>query len=303
MLLSRISLASLRSFAEVARQGSFSLAAEQLCISPSAVSHQMKLLEEQLGTSLFIRRSRGVELTSAGQRLAEHAIKAMQQLERGLQQTIQAPRQQLRIAAIPAVTQLWLVPRLQRFYEQYPGIELSIIDQDSLTDFSQQPVDLHLHFGSGECMGLKSELLMREWGIPVCSPALLAKFAHPKDLLECSHTRRLAYAGFDEDKPGGLSWSGWFNQAGLNLNPNQPVTLYNHVAPLVAAAQCGQGIALGWQQLIRTALENEKLVALSEIRVPLKYSYYAIAPEHHFERETVKLFMNWIRTECHPEDN
>lgn len=298
MLLSRISLASLRTFSEVARQGSLSLAAEQLCISPSAVSHQMKLLEQQLDTALFIRRARGVELTGAGKHLAEYAIRSMLQLEQGLQRATQASQRQLSVAAIPAITQLWLVPKLHRFYALHPDIELSIIDQDALTDFNQQAVDLHLHFGSGECIGLKNELLMPEWAVPVCHPDLLAKFGSANELLEADSTRRLTYTGFDEDRPGGLNWSGWFNQAGLSLNPNQAVTHFNHLAPLFSAASYRQGIALGWQQLIQDDLQVGRLVALSETRVHLKYSYYAIAPEAHFERDVVKLFLAWIRDEC-----
>lgn len=298
MLLSRISLASLRTFAEVARHGSLSQAAEQLCISPSAVSHQMKLLEQQLDTQLFIRRSRGIELTGAGQRLSAHAMTAMNQLEQGLQGAIQAPHQQLRIAAIPAITEGWLLPRLARFYAQQPDIELTIVDQDSLTDFNQLSVDLHLHFGSGEFIGLKSELLMQEWVVPVCSPSLLAQFDDAAALLQAKTIRRLTYTGFDEDRPGGLSWLGWLNQSGQHLNPNQAVTHFNHLTPLFTAARLGHGIALGWQQLIEPELNSGTLVALSEVRVPLKYSYYAIAPGHHFERKGVQTFMEWIRQEC-----
>ena len=176
MLLSRISLASLRTFSEVARQGSLSLAAEQLCISPSAVSHQMKLLEQHLDTALFIRRARGVELTGAGKHLAEYAIRSMLQLEQGLQRATQASQRQLSVAAIPAITQLWLVPKLHRFYALHPDIELSIIDQDALTDFNQQAIDLHLHFGSGECIELKKsvnfikiEFIDQGCGIPLTS--------------------------------------------------------------------------------------------------------------------------------------
>lgn len=258
----------------------------------------MKLLEQQLETALFVRRSRGVELTSAGQHLAEYAIRAMQQLEQGLQQASRAQKLQLCIAAIPALSQLWLVPRLHRFYALNTDIELSIIDQDALVDFSQQAVDLHLHFGSGEFVGLKSQLLMKERALPVCSPDFLAQFSSVTALLASDQVRRLTYTGFEEDKPGGLSWSGWFNQAGLRLNTHQTTTYFNHQAPLVTAAVLGQGIALGWQQLIQPELEKGKLVALSGIEVPLKYSYYAVAPEHHFEREVVKRFLAWIVSEC-----
>lgn len=297
MLLSKVSLASLRTFATVAHHGSLSLAAATLCISPSAVSHQMKLLEQQLDVNLFVRRSRGIELTSAGQTLAEHAVRAMHQLEEGLQHARHNSKQQLCIAAIPAFTQCWLIPRLQSFYDRHPHIELTIIEQDALVDFNQQAVDLNLHFGSGEFMGLKSELLMQEWAIPVCSPNLLSGFNPPTALLHDTKTRRLTYTGFTEDRPGGLSWAGWFNHANLNLNPEQAITHFNHLSPLYTAAKMGQGIALGWQQLIETSLKKTSLVAIGALRVPLKYSYYLVAPEHHFERNAVQHFLDWIREE------
>ncbi|WP_438464440.1 LysR substrate-binding domain-containing protein [Marinomonas sp. PE14-40] len=302
MILSRISLASLRTFACVAYHGSHSLAAEQLCISPSAVSHQMKLLEQQLEVSLFIRRSRGVELTHAGQELAEYASQAMHQLEQGLQSAVNTSKQTLSIAAIPAVVQQWLVPRLNRFYKKHPDIELSLLDQDALVDFNQQAIDLHIHFGSGEFIGLRSEFLMAEWATPVCSPMLIEQspdlLMNVQDLLISPKTRRLTYLGFNEDKPGGLTWTGWFNQAGLTLNTQQASTSFNHLAPLFNAAIAGQGIALGWQQLIDNEIRSKQLVALSEIRVPLKYSYYAVAPDHHFKRPIVQSFIDWIKSEA-----
>lgn len=301
MMLSKVSLASLRTFASVAQLGSLSLAAEQLCISPSAVSHQMKLLEQQLDLSLFVRRSRGIELTGPGQKLAEHAIKSMQQLESGLQETSQHSKQQLCIAAIPTFMQYWLVPRLQGFYDAYPDIELNLIDHDSLIDFNQQAVDLHLHFGSGEFVGLKSQLLMKEWALPVCSPKLITSTQDAHALLTSSTLRRLAYTAFEEDKPGGLSWEGWHNQTGQahlsQQTGHRPITYFNHMGPLITAAKQGQGIALTWQGLVELELMDNTLVALSQLRVPLKYAYYAVAPEHHFERPLVAAFLEWICSE------
>lgn len=301
MMLSRISLASLRTFSSVAYHGSLSQAAEQLCISPSAVSHQMKLLEQQLEVSLFIRRSRGVELSQAGQALAEYASQAMHQLEQGLQSAINTSKQTLCIAAIPAIAHFWLAPRLIRFYEKYPDIELSILDQDALVDFNQQAIDLHIHFGSGEFVGLRSEFIMPEYVSPVCAPELLQNYDESLNqihtLLTSPNTRRLTYIGFEEDKPGGLSWAGWFNQTGLTLNTQQASTRFNHLAPLFNAAKAGQGIALGWHQLIDSELKNRHLVALSDTRIQLKYSYYAVAPEHHFKRPMVQCFLDWLTSE------
>ena len=205
------------------------LAAERLHISPSAVSHQMKLLEQQLDTQLLKRRSRGVELTNAGHQLARYASSAMQQLEQGLTQAISTPKQSLHIAVIPALLQLWLLPRLSRFYAQYPSVELHLVEQDNLVDFNRQQIDLHLHFGSGESADLESRLLIQESQIAVCSPELRAGFDSDTSLLQATHVRRLSYRGSAEDSPGGLSWHGWFNQSGMRLNYTQPETSFNHL--------------------------------------------------------------------------
>lgn len=296
MLLSRVSLSALRTFSEVARQGSLSRAADHLCISASAVSHQMKLLEQQLGVKLFARRAHGVKLTDAGVKLASHATAAMLQLENGLQKTTGKGYEQLTIAAIPAFAQLWLVPRLKGFYEQFPHFELTLIEQDNLIDFVHQPVDLHLHFGSGEFAGLKSRLLMKESAAPVCAPELLKTGAD--EVLMGANTRKLTYQGFDEDRPGGLTWKGWFNHARLEPHHPQSETRFSHITPLITAARNGLGMALGWQQLIQPMLVDKSLISLSKIWVPLKYGYYAVAPEENFERPQVKQFLSWIYQQC-----
>ena len=300
MLLSRISLAALRTFSEVARQGSLSRAAQYLCISPSAVSHQMKLLEEQLQTKLFIRRTHGVELTEAGQKLSAQSIAAIQQLENGLQQATGKSKQTLLVACVPAFSQLWLIPRLERLYAKCPDVNLSIVEQDHLADFTQQNIDVHLHFGSGEFPGLKSVLLMAEKVTPVVSGKISGQ-PTSDHLLVSNNTRRLSYIGFDEDRPGGISWQGWFNRASLELNPAQSETQFSHVAPMINATCQGHGMALGWINLIQPLLENGRLVRLSETDVPLKYSYYAVAPEQNFEKKQIATFIEWLKTEAGPQ--
>ena len=300
MLISKVSLAALRTFSEVAKQGSLSLAADVLCISPSAVSHQMKLLEQQLDVRLFVRRAHGVELTEAGYKLSAQANSAMQQLERGLQLAKEQSKRQLCIACIPALLQLWLLPRLHGFYAQFPDIELSLIEQDQLADFVQQDVDLHLHFGSGEFPGLRSTLLMPEAVLPVCSPSMLIN-SDAKALLLSAHTRRLSYIGFDEDKPGGISWQGWFNHSAMEFQHQQRETRFNHLSPLIKAACEGHGIALGWCNLIKSHLQQETLLPMSDVKVPLKYSYYAVAPAGHFEKSEVKQFIDWLKAEISPQ--
>ena len=220
----------------------------------------------------------------------------MQQLESGLKQAQRRDQKAvLRIAAIHTFAQQWLLPRLKSFHDAHPDIAIQLHNRDQLVDFSHQPWDLHLHFGHGDFVGLTSELLMPETAIAVAAPSLLEDFQNKPLLLQSSHVRRLEYLPDEEDQPGGASWPEWFKRAQLPLNPLQPCDGFSHLSLAIRAACFGQGIALAWQQLVQEELKKGELVALSETTLPLKYSYYAVAPEHHFEKPTVKRFMEWLK--------
>lgn len=296
MLDKNISLSALKTLATVSETESFSLASERLYISPSAVSHQMKLLEQQLGFPLFERRAHGVKLTSAGQRLADYAVKAMQLINTGLSRAgEQTQRQSLTIAVTPSFGHYWLQPRLSQFHDLYPQLELQLIAQDRLVDFNQQQIDIHIHFGDGQAIGLKSEYLISEAAVPVCHPSLLEVYPSPIELLCASSSRLLHYKAGDEDAPGGITWSDWFSRHNLQPEPNQQHSYFSHLHMALNAANLKQGIALAWQSLLNTEA-TASLVLLSDITTPLKFNHYLVAPEHHWQREPVQKFCQWLRS-------
>lgn len=298
-----ISLVAVRTLAMVGREQSFSRAAEQLFISPSAVSHQMKQLEQQLGYGLFKRKSQGVELTQAGLELSRYANQAMQQLDIGLQRARESSqRESLTLAVTPSFAQLWLIPRLNSFYQQYPEIELTLIARDQLTDFNQQDVDAHLHFGDGLAVGLQSQFLIAESVVAVCHPSLFEKAALENsvgdqasdiaDVLMRSRSCRLLHYRAGEDAPGGLSWRDWYSRHNLTTSAGQQHVYFSHLQMALEAARQQQGVALVWQSLLDE--NDQSLMVLPMPAVPLKFSHYLVAPEHNWQSPNIQALSQWL---------
>ena len=319
-----ISLTAIRTLAIVAREQSFTKAAEQLCISPSAVSHQMKQLEQQLGYRLFQRKAQGVALTPSGLELARYANQAMQQLDTGLLKARESSQKtQLTLAITPSLAQLWLIPRFNDFCQQYPDIELHIKAQDKLTDFNQQHADLHLHFGDGQAVGLKSQYLMSESMVAVSHKALFSDLLDPEDptevqaLLSQGQLRLLHYKGGEEDTPGGLNWREWFSRQNLTMATHQTHLYFSHLQLVLEAVKQQQGIALMWQSLLPDELkpdslqsdhlepsdnskqqDSSQLIVLPFTPIALKYSHYLVSPEHHWQRDEIQALSHWLQQQC-----
>lgn len=148
---SNISLSAIHTFTIVAQELSFTRSAEILHITPSAISHQMKLLENQMAVTLFHRQSKGVRLTLAGEKLQQHATSGMRNIQHGiLQSQFASQKEKLSIAVIPSLCQLWLMPRLVDFARQHPQIELELTAIDQLVNFNSGQYDAHIHFGTGD---------------------------------------------------------------------------------------------------------------------------------------------------------
>ncbi|MBB1487190.1 LysR family transcriptional regulator [Oceanospirillum sediminis] len=301
-----ISLTAIRTLAIVAHELSFSRAAEQLHISPSAVSHQMKQLEQQLGYALFVRHSQGVELTQAGRELARYARQAMQQVDTGLKKARQqSQKTTLTLAVTPSLAQSWLIPRLNSFYQIAPDTELKLLARDALTDFNQQDTDLHLHFGDGQAVGLRSEFLMAESMVAVCHHRLISPSEDSSNQSDALSLRQrlekgeiplLHYQAGEEDAPGGLSWQDWFSRNNLTMASDQPHYHFSHLQMVLEAARCQQGIALVWENLLTPA--DTALIRLPFDPIALKYGHYLVAPEHHWQRDDIKQFSQWLKSQA-----
>ncbi|QLE86266.1 LysR family transcriptional regulator [Shewanella sp. Scap07] len=293
------SLAAIQTFTVVAQELSFSRAASLLNITPSAVSHQIKLLEQQLDVSLFHRKSHGVTLTVAGENLQKFATMGIQNIQHGVHQSqFASQRTRLVIAAIPSFCQRFLIPKLSHFQAQYPDIEIEVIALDKIVDFNTTQCDAHIHFGSGDYANLHSEWLAKESVYPVCHPALLShqhiKNQKASHALLHNHTL-LGYRAGIEDAPGGVSWPAWFSQFNIERASNQNQQWFSQVSLALTAAEHQQGIVLGWHHLLGTAMTDGKLVRIGNAQLDTQFQYYLVAPPAHWHKPELKAFHQWLK--------
>src|SRR5690349_11702865 len=208
-------LNALRAFDAAARHLSFAEAAEELHVTPAAISHQIKALEDDLGVKLFRRLNRAVRLTDAGQaclpglrdgfeRIAEAVARARQGDSVGV----------LTVTSSPAVAAKWLVPRLERFRERHPGIDLRIDASMRMVDLAREDVHVGLRYGAGKYPGLHTEQLLRSQVFPVCAPALL-KGKYPLRKPEDLRHHTLIHDETIPLDPSGPDWTMWLRAAGI----------------------------------------------------------------------------------------
>jgi len=251
--MSRLPLAALEGFVLAARAGNLSRAAEELHLTVSALSHQMRGLETRLGQRLFVRSSRGVTLTIEGRRLLAGIEMPLATIDRMLRECGAASDDTLTLSLMPSVASSWLLPRLPDFVARHPEIEINLQSTAGLVNFDTDPVDVAMRFGGGQWPGLHAEHLFDEWLMPVVSPALAKKIgrAQLKDLSACPLL----------GDPGGR-WAGWFKQFGGQA-PKRLVAQFDDSETLHKAAAEGLGIALGRMTMARPLVEAGRLQVLT----------------------------------------
>ena len=242
---------SLRAFSLAARWLSFKRAADELGLSPSALSRQIQALEEHVGVTLFRRLNPGLELTDEGRRYLATVDAALDLLAAGQGQL--AARRELRVSALQSFSESWLVPHLPEFERRHPDIELKIEATLRYADFARDPVDVAIRFGRGPWEGLHSEPIVDLDYFPVCGPALAngaPPLERPADL--ALHT--LIHVAQTPD-----AWAVWLRAAGVAaLEPRRAVT-YDHVGIALSAAASGQGVALSTELLCASWLGDGRL--------------------------------------------
>ncbi|MEM6940281.1 MAG: transcriptional regulator GcvA [Pseudomonadota bacterium] len=250
-------LTALRAFDAAARHMSFAKAAEELHVTPAALSFQIKSLEDHLGTPLFRRLNRAVELTEAGRALAPDAQEAFETLTKGWRAAQRTQdKRSLTITAGPAFTAKWLAPRLFAFAQEHPDIELRFSASLRRLDLTRDDVDVAIRFGYGPDPGLYSNPLAEEWVTPVMLPEMAARYPSIKDLAH-------AVLIIDEsisflDRPVG--WEAWFQAMGkAAVMPHGP--RFSQADHAIDAALAGIGVALGRRALVIKDLAEGRLVA------------------------------------------
>jgi LysR family transcriptional regulator, glycine cleavage system transcriptional activator len=287
-------LIAIRAFEAAARHGSFARAAEELSITPAAVSQQVRYLESRLAVRLFTRHPRGVRLTPVATEYSSRLGVALDQIAAATESIKDADRAgTLTIATTPSLAAKWLIPRLVRFQAAHPAIEVRLSASNALADLERQDIDLAVRYGKGRWPGLQAELLLRTERFPVCSPSLLAgavPLKEPDDLRR--HT--LLHLMVDE-------WPQWLNLAGLSGGTWSRGPKYSDAGLVTQAAVEGQGVALGQSVLVGDDLAEGRLVEPFTLRVPGELAYFVAVAPGAMARPKVAAFDCWLREEVDRE--
>ncbi len=293
-------LNSLRAFEAAARHMSFKKAAEELHVTPAAISQQVRALEADIGRPLFQRLTREVALTEAGRAGLAPLGEAFDRL----QEAVDAMRQRRRhdfltVSVAPTFGAKWLVPRLERFRAAHPSFDVRLDASDHLADFSSDGVDIALRYGRGKYGTLASELLMRETAVPVCSPALIERgppLRRPADLLR--HT--LLHVQRKLDGESGPTWRMWLRAAGIEHPDAERGPTFSVEGMAAEAAAEGHGVALVGSVVVEADLRSGRLVQpfAPAVSDAMAFSYYVVYPREKIDDPRVQAFRDWVLAEA-----
>lgn len=276
-------LHALPAFEAAARLGSFLAAAQALHLTPSAISHRIRLLEEHLGQALFERRHRAVALTPAGRRYLVVVRDALLRLDEASAQ-LRAPQQErLRISAAPALGSRWLVGRVAAYQAQHPHLEFTLSTATGLGPLLAGEADIGLRYGEEEWPGLLAWKLFEERVFPVCSPALAATLQAPADLDAMRLLRHPL-----------LSWQRWFAAAGLHRPEPAHGPQYDDAALMLDAAAAGHGVALMTSTIAAAELASGRLVRPFATDCPDR-SFYIVAAPAVQDKPLIMAFIRWLQ--------
>lgn len=292
------SLDLFHTFEAVARHRSFTLAADELCLTQSAVSRQIKTLEDALGLRLFRRLHRAIEVTAEGQRLFEAVTRGLDDISGCLDSLGAAARAPLiTVSASVAFAWFWLMPRLERFGALQPDIELRVLATDQPVRPGTGDVDVAVLFGAGQWEGLEARLLFGEVVYPVCSPAYLRDHSllhGPHDLLD----QTLLHLEYGRPSFGGVDWRTWLLRQGVGGQPVRRGLRFNSYPMVLEAAQAGQGVALGWSYITDPLVADGRLVCPVDRRVETQDGYYLCASSEADRSPVIAAFADWISAEA-----
>jgi LysR family glycine cleavage system transcriptional activator len=285
--MERPPLNALQVFVTAARAQNMTRAAERLHLTVSALSHQVRLLEQRIGCSLFLRGPRGLKLTAEGARLLEHVGPHLDAIEVALRPLCARRDTGLNLSALPSMASSWLVPRLAGFVALRPDLELSLDSSIERVDFADGRFDGALRYGPGHWEGLNAELLFEEWLTPVASPNLLAGRKRPR-LDQLGEWPLLC-----PDDP----WSRWFEQYGGKA-PARFAATFSDSETLQRATLEGMGVSLGRATMARPLIESGRLVALFPERMKARYAHYLVYPNRAREHSGFMAFRDWLLAEA-----
>lgn len=279
-------LQALRALEAAVRRESYTLAAEELALTQSAVSHQMRELEAMLGEKLFQRAGRRMVPTQRARAMATRIREGLQMLESAVED---APQRRspgtLHLSALPSFAAKWLVPRLGDFHARHPEIALHIRATLDLADFRHDGVDAAIRYGKGHWDGCESALLAREEVLAVASPRF-AGGRPPRSLGEL-RPEHLIGNPFEP-------WTPWLRAAGLDWPEPKPKLVLGDAALIIAAAASGQGIALTRELLAHDELASGRLMRLFDVTLPATGAYWLVWPKGSRKRAMISALQDWL---------
>ena len=305
-------LNALRAFEAAARHLSFKKAAQELHVTPGAVSHQVKLLEDHLGVVLFRRLTRALELTTEAYAMLPKVREGLDALHAAVARV--KDREDVRaltVVAPPNFAARWLVPRLARFTAAHPELELHVASRQAMVDTmadgslmvpevdNDAPVAM-VRFGSGHYPGVRVQEVFNAVYVPVCSPKLVKG---PQALKKPEDLRHHTLIHDDTVGEEGVrpSWNDWLQSVGVTDIDATRGPHFSDAALALDAAIEGMGVTLAIKPLLRSEIEAKRLAVPFDITAPTSYSYYLVTPEASAENRAVASFRKWLLEEAAAE--
>jgi len=298
--LGELSLDTLRIFEAAARHSSFTAAAVELGTTQPAISQQIKRLEGQLKVRLFDRVYRGIALTEAGGRLFTQVGEGLRMLEDGLlEATHKGQHEVLQVATDFAFAAYWLMPRLHRFHQSHPQVDVSIVTGERNQGVLRTDTDIAIVFGDGRFPGhTESRWLFNEEVFPVCSPGLLKDHQLP---LPAPSLRGLPLLHLRSGQGNRwFDWAGLFHSLGIASAPAPGQLRFDNYTLLIQAAIGGQGVAIGWRHLVDGLLEQGLLCRPINESVRSNLGYHLVLPARKRRGQMIDRFVDWLMAEQAP---
>jgi len=286
-------LNALRAFETAARHMSISVAANELRVTPAAVSHQIRILEDHVGLPLFMRNGRGLALTDAG-------AAGLRDLREGFARLCAAmdaidslgEAGVLSVSVAPSFAAKWLLPRLGSFQSAHAEIDVHVSASMQLVDFVKDGVDIAIRYGAGRYSDVAVESV-----VPVCSPEFLREhgpFYAPSDLVEAT----LLHDDSPDNDPSCPNWEMWLSAAGAKHIDAAREPRFNQSSLVIEAAILGRGVGLAKTALAARDLRQGRLVQPFLSQVKVDFAYYIVAPRAKLNLPKVSHFIDWLRTEA-----
>jgi DNA-binding transcriptional LysR family regulator len=283
-------LTALAVFEATARHASVKLAAKELNVTPSAVSRQIKLLEEELGVKLFIRARSGVQLSAAAQDLFVVLASSFSKCSKAIQELRAGTHvESVTFACTDAFASFWLMPRMLDFWDRYPKIGVNHLISDNTRDFRRAEVDLFVRSGKGAWSNEQAERLFGDRIYPVCGIEFAKR--HPNTKITDLPTLPLLH--MDWNDPEWSTWEDLLQEASISYGTLQGRRFAKY-SILLMAAEANQGVAMGWDALVRSLIQRGQLVRLTELEVPAAAGYYLVWNDKRPLSEAAMIMRSWI---------